>query len=51
MTPQIMVDHDLLIGLKPQRISQRITATAKQAGITRKLAILFILAGLVWQVS
>ncbi len=30
-------DDDLVIGLKPQRISQRITALAKQAGITHKL--------------
>ncbi len=28
----------LVIGLKPQRISQRITTLAKQAGITHKLA-------------
>jgi len=30
-------EHDPVIGLKPQRISQRVTALAKQAGITHKL--------------
>ncbi len=30
-------EHDPAIGLKPQRISQRITALAKQAGISHKL--------------
>ena len=31
-------EHDPVIGLKPQRIRQRITALAKQAGITHKPA-------------
>ncbi len=39
-------EHDFVIGLKPQRISQRITALAKQAGITHKLTAHFGRVGL-----